>query len=173
MATEFGRAEIVAQIHKSEHAGEAKRIRKLIGEDEVRWQWEKDNLNIMKDLITIKAQQCEQFRNCLLENKDKTLAEATSSKLWATGASPFITEHFSPDYWPGRNMLGALLMEHTQELLGQVDDVPVLSQESNIPDGDNLNIGSQQVNSVNSDPDPEPLHDTTTSTQAHCMMLLQ
>ena len=177
MATEFGKAEIAAQIHRSQHAGEAKRISKMIGEDEVRWQWERDNLNIMKDLITIKAQQCEQFHNCLLENKDKTLAEATSSKLWATGASPFITEHSSPDYWPGRNMLGALLMEDTQELLGKVDDVPVMSQESNIPDKDNLNNDSQQVSSVNSepdpdpdpDPDPEPLHDTT-STQAHTSM---
>ena len=87
----FGKAEIAAQIHRSQHAGEAKRISKMIGDDEVRWQWETDNLIIMKDLITIKAQQCEQFRNCLLENKDKTLAEATSSKLWATRASPFIT----------------------------------------------------------------------------------
>ena len=55
-------------------------------------------MSIMKDLITIKAAQCEQFRNCLLENKDKTLAEATPSKLWATGFSPFLTELPSPEY---------------------------------------------------------------------------
>ena len=81
MATELGKSELATQILKSEHAGEAKRISKLIDEDEVRWEWERANLSSMKDLIAIKAEQCEQFWNCLLENKNKTLAELMTRLL--------------------------------------------------------------------------------------------
>jgi hypothetical protein len=34
----------------------------------------------------------------------------------------FVTRHTDPDYWPGQNLLGALLMELTQEILTQTDE---------------------------------------------------
>ena len=117
MATEFGNHDLAAQIQDCKHAGEVKRMSKKIDEDGVRWEWEKNNVDVMKDLLLVKAQQCERFRACLLENKDKLLAEATPSKLWASGLSPYVTENCAPSFWPGQNMLGALLTELTQTLL--------------------------------------------------------
>ena len=81
-------------------------------------------IQIMKELLSAKAEQCKEFSNCLMENKDHLLAEATPSKFWGTGMSLFVTKNCSPRYWLGRNMLGALLSELTQELLrndGEVD----------------------------------------------------
>ena len=63
-----------------------------------------------------KAVDLENFSNdneasaldCLMENKEKVLAEAGPSRFWASGMSPFITENCAPTYWPGQNMLRAL-----------------------------------------------------------------
>ena len=71
----------------------------------------------MKDLLEIKATQCLPLHDCLVEHKDHILAEATPSKFWASGLSPFVTENCSPDFWPGQNMLGVLLMEITETIL--------------------------------------------------------
>ena len=70
----------------------------------------------MQYLLEEKAQQCPRFRQCLVENKDYILAEATPSKLWATGLSPFVTEHTAPSFWPGKNLLGSMLTEMAQQL---------------------------------------------------------
>ena len=65
----------------------------------------------MKSLLEAKAKQCTEFRSFLLENSGKVFAEATPSKLWATGLSPFLIENTTPEFWLGRNLLGALLGE--------------------------------------------------------------
>ena len=80
MAREFGNSDLATQIKNSAHAGEVKRLSKLIAEDDKRFTWEADNIEVMKVLLQVKAKQCAQFRNCLIENKGKTLAEATLSK---------------------------------------------------------------------------------------------
>ena len=118
MSTEFGNQQLATKIQKSKHAGEAKRLSKDIPDDEKRWQWEKDNIEVMKELLSAKAKQCQEFLNCLMENKDNLLAEATPSKFWGTGMSLFVTKNCSPRYWLGKNMLGALLSELTQVFKG-------------------------------------------------------
>ncbi len=75
----------------------------------------------MKYLLTQKLKNCEPFRNCLIENKRNTLAEATYSKLWGTGMSPYMSENTAPNYWPGKNMLGAMLTELANELPDVMD----------------------------------------------------
>ena len=126
MATEFGNSDLATEIQNSAHAGEVKKLSKLIAEDDKRFTWETDNIDVMKFLLQAKAKQCTQFRNCLIENKGKTLAEATPSKLWASGFSPFVTEHSSPQFWTGQNMLGVLLMELTETLLSKNQDEPTI-----------------------------------------------
>ena len=71
----------------------------------------------MRELLEVKAEQCLPFHDCLIEHKDSVLAEATPSIYWATGVSPFVTQNCSPDFWPGQNMLGVLLMELTEALI--------------------------------------------------------
>ena len=78
-----------------------------------------ENNTVMMDLIKAKSEQCKQFRDALIESKDKILAEATPSKYWDTGLSPYITQNCSPSYWPGQNLLGVLLMDLRRDLLEQ------------------------------------------------------
>ena len=117
MSTELGKLDLAQKIQESQHAGEAKRQSKEIADDETRLKWEMENKQIMTDLLKAKSEQCQQFRDALIESKEKILAEATPSKLWATGLSPFITHNCSPSYWLGQNLLGAMLMDLRQELL--------------------------------------------------------
>ena len=86
----------------------------------------------MKNLLQTKANQCEQFRACLVENQGTTLAEATPSRLWGTGYSPYITEHSSPSFWLGQNMLGVLLTELTQTIVSDGHIKQVISAENDV-----------------------------------------
>ena len=119
MSTELGKQDLAKKIQESEHAGHAKRLSKEIADDETRLKWETENNTVIMDLIKAKSEQCKQFRDALIESKDKILAEATPSKYWATGLSPYITQNFSPSYWPGQNLLGVLLMDLRRDLLEQ------------------------------------------------------
>ena len=126
MSMELGKPQLAADIMDSVHAGRAKQLSKNIADEETRWKWESENENIMKELLAAKAEQCEEFCNCLVENHGKILAEATPSKIWGTGLSVFATQHCSPDYWPGKNLLGAMLMDLTDILVqreGQSEEV--------------------------------------------------
>lgn len=130
MATELGKHDIATEIQNSKHAGAAKRIAKQIADDDIRWKWESENIDIMINLLRTKAQQCDQFNNCLLENHGKVLVEASPSLFWSSGLSPYVTANSSPQYWSGQNMLGALLMELTEELVNERHTKPVTTVDA-------------------------------------------
>ena len=50
-------------------------------------------------------------------NQDKVLAESTHSKRWGTGLSKGLTEQTKPNFWPGMNLLGVMMMELTDDEL--------------------------------------------------------
>ena len=78
-----------------------------------------------------------------MENKDKVLAEAGPSRFWASGMSPFVTENCAPTYWPGKNMLQALLKELSHVLLTK--------EQQSVESSDKL--GDQDGNLVKQDSD--------------------
>ena len=116
MAMEFGKVDLAQHIKNSRHAGEARHLANDITDEANRFSWSQNNIDCMKHLLQQKVEQCEQFRECLLENRGKILAEAGTHKLWSSGFGPYITMNCSQEYWPGQNMLGALLIEVTEEL---------------------------------------------------------
>ena len=138
MASELGKADLAQRIKGCDHADSAKKMSADIADDEERFRWEKANPDVMSYLLEAKAKQCEIFKNCLLESKDKVLAEATKSTIWRTGLSPYVTTHTAPNYWPGKNWLGGMLTELTQKLIhedanieseGDVNDVIEVEME--------------------------------------------
>ena len=143
MASEFGKPDLAESIRNCDHAGNVKKMSKEIADDEERWRWEKANPDVMSYLLEAKAKQCDVFKNCLLENKDKVLAEATKSIIWGTGLSPYVTIHTAPNYWPGKNWLGGMLTELTQKLLQQNADNEVVNEGEG--DGDVINNGELEM----------------------------
>lgn len=121
MARVFGKFDLAKQIQESRHAGEARKLSRRITDEAERFQWEKDNTEFMEELLMIKAEQCERFKSCLMEVKEYIIAETTTNKFWGSGSSKFVTENSTPEYWPGQNVLGALLTDVTQRLLNGED----------------------------------------------------
>ena len=142
MACEMGHRELAEEIQEAEHSGEAKHLSKGIPDDTERWQWERENTDVMREILEVKADQCEQFRQYLLENCDTVLAEATPSKIWASSLSPWATKHTDPSYWPGKNMLEAILMEILAKLSAKLSrkhsGVPMQTGTVSVEDSGNL-----------------------------------
>ena len=61
MATEFGQPQLATDIKNCIHAGEAKKLSKLIATDDERFTWESNNIEVMKNILQAKANQCEQY----------------------------------------------------------------------------------------------------------------
>ena len=57
MAKDFGHHDLAARIKDSDHACQAKKLGKQIAEEDERWQWEKDNIDVMAALLKAKAEQ--------------------------------------------------------------------------------------------------------------------
>ena len=112
MANDLDQTELAEEICAAKHAGMVKRMSKRIP-DEVKRSWEEkeENLDTMKKLLDIKARTCCEFRQLLIDNQEKILAEATSDLRWGTGQSKYVTERTDPEFWPGNNYLGMMLMD--------------------------------------------------------------
>ena len=74
-------------------------------------EWEAHKTNIMREILQCKYDQCPEFQDSLQKSETKILAEATSHLYWASGLPPSTTSSRACETWPGRNMLGKLLME--------------------------------------------------------------
>ena len=110
----------------------------------------------MKTLLAAKADQCIQFHDCLIENKEKLLAEANPGTFWASGLSIYLTEHCSPQFWPGQNMLGVLLTELTQTLLMKEEEVNSVIENSE-SSGDEDEVTDDEENDEDTG-DSEEMH---------------
>ena len=82
----------------------AKRLSKQMDECDRR-EWENNHYDVMKDLVVEKTKTCEPFRNRLLTNQDKILAESTHNLTWGTGLSKWVTENTQHSFWHGQNSL--------------------------------------------------------------------
>ena len=109
-ATEAGMNDLAEKIKKADHAGIAKSLSKSIPQAN-RIEWEKKNTDVMEEIIFAKAEQVPEFRQALLETDGDILAEATADTFWASGMPPDLTEITNPEYWPGMNMLGHIIMK--------------------------------------------------------------
>ena len=122
MTTDLEKHELAARIKAAAHAGVAKRLSKEMAEEE-REAWDHENVHVMRTLLQQKAKTCMEFRNKLLLNKVKILAESTINKRWGTGLPKFVTEVTELTLWPGTNLLGKLLMELTSQLTSSGMDI--------------------------------------------------
>ncbi len=125
-AVAMGELDIAWAIKNAPSAFQAFKISTQLGSIDDTKHWEEANIELMRDLVHIKMLNVPEFKDALLESVGFTLAEATNHPLWASGLGPDMTEITKPEFWPGRNMMGVLLMEEQAAL---VRNNEVLSQE--------------------------------------------
>jgi ribA/ribD-fused uncharacterized protein len=111
-ADKMGMAELADQIENAQHAGVAKALSKdIVTEKEDQYA----KISMMKHLIHLKADQVDIFHSTLLGSK-RYIAEATTDLFWGCGLRSHIAQVTKSTYWPGRNMLGSILMERREKI---------------------------------------------------------
>ena len=63
-------------------------------------------LDVMKELVRVKFDSCEQFKEAVMCTENKILAEATADCFFGSGLSPELTRCTRPTNYPGLNELG-------------------------------------------------------------------
>lgn len=119
-ALDIGAKTMADKIKNAQHAGVAKQLSKDLPKEQVDQWAETKSEEIMTALIRHKSRQVPAFKAALLDT-NPVIAEATYDKVWGTGLSPEHTKCTKPEYWPGGNLLGAIMQEIRQEI--QVDQV--------------------------------------------------
>ena len=115
-ARTFGDADAQAKILKTTSAKSVKSYgKKVKGFDEEKWNEVRDQ--IMRTAVKAKLTQHPDILKLLRETGTRPIAEADPrSKYWGIGTSSETSKANDPARWPGKNKLGAILMELRSEL---------------------------------------------------------
>lgn len=115
-AKQFGDAAAQAKILKTPSAKSVKSYgKKVVGFDEDAWN--EKRVSVMKTAVKAKFMQHPDLLKKLRETGDRPLAEADPrGKFWGIGTSAETSKAKDPAKWPGKNMMGNILMELRAEL---------------------------------------------------------
>lgn len=137
-ANDLGMEALAEQIRHSKHAGAARAIARDNIDSDMAKDWEKKSISTMYKCLEVKALQCTEFKEALIESGNNILVEATSDIFWGAGMDPYTVSITKQTYWPGENRLGDLLMKlrhNLPELEDTFDDsVKVLAHSSPVRD---------------------------------------
>jgi ribA/ribD-fused uncharacterized protein len=118
-ASTIGSEQQAQNIFNAEDALEAKKLSKELNDSDPTWQEIKEN--IMIELIQQKIQFCPEFKKALIESGTKILAESTRDRYWASGLNRKLTGVTNPEDFPGRNILGNIMMAERRKLLVEIE----------------------------------------------------
>ncbi len=110
-ATDLGVEDIAEQIRLAKHAGAARAIARDFIDSDLAKEWEEKSVQTMYMCLTHKARQCGAFKEALIQSGENILVEATNNNFWAAGLDPYTVSMTKKEFWPGKNMLGDLLMK--------------------------------------------------------------
>ncbi len=97
-----------------------KRAQSMLPDAEVSDEWKSSVKDEMLETCCLKFSSYEHVRECLLESRI-TLAEAMKDPFWGTGLTVQQTHECLPDFWPGQNTMGYILMDVRSELQAAED----------------------------------------------------
>lgn len=113
-AVRSGDPTITEKMRNAPNAPLAKRYSREIPYSET---WEKDKVQVMKEILCEKAKQVPEFKAKLLDSKPLNMVEAVPGDyFWSCGLNKQDTLYTRKRNWPGKNTLGSLLMDLRAEL---------------------------------------------------------
>ena len=79
--------------------------------------WDLWKYQIMYKALSVKAEYCQEFKDLLIQYKDKTFVECNPhDTIWAIGLSEDNDQILDPKNWKGKNLLGEVLTELANKL---------------------------------------------------------
>ena len=114
----FADEKAVQKVMKAKSAKSAKGV-SIEGAKEEEWDTKKDDA--MRVILRAKFTQHPELRKQLLETGKSVLGYANArDKYWSIGTSEDTDKAKNPKKWPGKNMVGVLLMELRETLRGEL-----------------------------------------------------
>ena len=109
-ALDIGQPDIAACILESQNGFEAKSAAKELDFKSVD-SWKRTRgVSVMEKVLEAKFEHVTEFQDELLESGNAYLAEATYNRFWGAGLTEEKAVNCRPEYFPGKNILGKLLM---------------------------------------------------------------
>ena len=124
-AKSLGYDNIANLIHRAKHGGAAKGIADewIPYAEAEEWSRSTDALEVMEDLLAIKARNDNTFFYELHSTGKSTIVEATTDLYWACGIpDPNIATITDRQFWQGKNKLGDLLMNLREATRGEYEE---------------------------------------------------
>jgi ribA/ribD-fused uncharacterized protein len=107
-------AKILAAAHPRQHKALGRKVTPF--DDAV---WKRERINIVRAGSRAKFTQNPELREKLLATKGTTLVEASPyDKIWGIGLAATDARAKDPAQWKGQNLLGKILTDLRDELLG-------------------------------------------------------
>ena len=108
---------LALQILNAPSGNVAKRLSKLIPENAT---WSSKKVKFLEQTLEAKFRDVKVFRELLLSTRGKILVEAVSRNyFWSSGLDKVKTKATLPHLWPGKNIMGKLLMTLRDQHLGK------------------------------------------------------
>ena len=114
-ALEALRDDVAEAVIKAKSPWEAKQLAAPIKSQIV--NWDQIKYGIMQNVLIAKACTSERFKENLMASDGKLLCEGLTDMYWGSGLSLYFTNTTKPQYWPGANKLGKILMNLRADLL--------------------------------------------------------
>ena len=106
------RDDLAEKVFKARTPRDAKDIATEIKSNDPESPWNQKKYNVMREVLIAKINSNVTFKNLLLASHDRMIAEASETDLyWGTGLPYKISITTKPEMYPGKNMLGKLLVE--------------------------------------------------------------
>lgn len=112
----MGNEEVADMIFSSPAANKAKQISKQLGKDS---RWDEAKIDAMRRVIRAKARCVREFYLAVLDAKEIIAEAVAGDRYWSAGLNKSVALTTPPEMWPGKNVMGQLLMELRKELLNQ------------------------------------------------------
>ena len=165
-AKSMAQDQLAQKITMAKHAGAAKAISKQLPQDDE--QWAQKRIHIMEELLQTRAENDEHFCQALLETGDNIIVYPVKDEIWGTSLPQRLTNCTIPHYWPGKNILGALLMDLRSALQSDLEGTKVPPQQTSLESTTLIAAhNSSNYQSPERGPHPEPACSKTTPSRGH------
>ena len=115
--------DVASKIINAEDGYAAKKLSLSLDKDLVDEWRSKHAVKIMKTIAQAKFDSVEEFRKEMIDSAGMYLIEATVDTYWGVGFLRDVAAYCRPQYWPGENVMGRILMEIRDRHLGESEEL--------------------------------------------------
>lgn len=115
----LNRPDVAENVKKATSSKQAKQVVEESNIELANWNLSRDEC--MHKVLNAKLESCKEFRTALINSGEKCIAEATSDTYWGCGLAPNIAKNTKKENFPGKNVLGQILMKMRDNIILEIN----------------------------------------------------